>query len=188
MRYTYNLITRVVLAILLLIVPTGILGINLYQYIFENLTLQTTYALLKLARLEVVIGSYGVKHAIDMFGEYTLNIVKYCVTASAYYLYTLLVILVYDVSILKRIKLILLGYLAIFAMNIARILILVVILVEKGPENFQLAHDLFGTILAVFYVIIIWILFSIAMGIKNIPIITDFKILIGEIMNNNQQK
>jgi len=188
MRYTYSLITRVVLAMLLLVVPTGIFGINLFQYIFENLTLQTTYVLLKLARVEVVIGLYGVKHAIDLFNEYTLNIVKYCVTASAYYLYTLLVILVYDVSIWKRIKLMLLGYMAIFTMNIARILILIVILVEKGPENFQLAHDFMGTILSIFYVIIIWILFSIALGIKNIPIITDFKILIGEIMNNNEQK
>ncbi len=186
MRYTYSLIIRITLAILLLIIPLGIFKVNLFQLIFQPLTLKIVYALLRVANIEAVVGSYGVRHAIDIFGEYTLNIVKYCVTASAYYLYTLLAILVYDVSILKRIKLIIYGYLAIFAMNIVRILILIAMLVENGQENFQSAHDLLGAILAIFYVIIIWIVFSVAMGIKNMPIVTDLKILIGEIMNRNE--
>lgn len=185
MRYVNSLAIRIVLAVLLLTIPI-IINKNIFQTLFEYLTLHSTFFLLRLANIDAAIGRYGVTHAIDIFGEYTLNIVKYCVTASAYYLYTLFVILVYDVSIWKRIRLLILGYVAIFAMNVARILILVVMLVQNGPETFLTAHDFLGTALAIFYVIIIWTLFSIAMGIKNIPVITDIKILIGEMMKKDE--
>ncbi len=184
MRYTRSLLIRVILAIALLLIPL-LTQKNIFQIMFEYLTLHSTFFLLRLANIDASLGSYSVKHAIDIFGEYTLNIVKYCVTASAYYLYTLFVILVYDVSIWKRIKLLILGYIAIFAMNIARILILVVMLVDN-TENFTTAHDFLGTALAIFYVLIIWVLFSLALGIKTIPIITDIKILIGEIMQKDE--
>lgn len=186
MKYTHSLIIRVVLALLLLIVPTGIFHINLFQAIFETATLKLTYILLKIADVEAVIGNYGVRTAIDIFGQYTVKVVKYCVTASAYYLYTLLVILVYDIRIRKRIELLILGYFAIFTMNLVRILILIIMLVEKGQDSFATAHDFLGTMLSIFYVIIIWVLFSLSMKIKNIPIITDVKILIGEMMKNNK--
>lgn len=186
MRYTHSLIIRVVLALLLLTVPTGIFHTNLFQAIFGTATLKLTYMMLKMANVEVVIGNYGVRHAIDLFGQYTVDIVKYCVTAPAYYFYTLLVILVYGVSIWKRIELLILGYFAIFAMNLVRILILVVMLVEKGPDYFTTAHDILGTMLSIFYVIIIWVIFSLGLKVKNIPIITDIKILLGEIMNQDE--
>ncbi|MFH1210311.1 MAG: pacearchaeosortase [archaeon] len=184
MRYTRSLLIRVILAVALLLIPL-LTQKNIFQIMFEYLTLHSTFFLLRLADVDATLGSYSVKHAIDISGEYTLNIVKYCVTASAYYLYTLFVILVYDVSIWKRIKLLILGYVAIFAMNIARILILVVMLVDN-TENFVPAHDFLGTALAIFYVVIIWVLFSLALGIKTIPIITDIKILIGEIMQKDE--
>jgi len=185
MRYVNSLATRIVLALSLLVIPI-IAQKNIFQILFEYLTLNSTYFLLRLSNIDATIGSYGVKHAIDILGEYTINVVKYCVTASAYYFYTLLVIMVYDVSIWKRIRLLIFGYVAIFAMNIARILILIVMLVERGPEYFTTAHDFLGTALAIFYVIIIWILFSIALGIKNIPVIGDIKILIGEMMHKDE--
>ncbi|MEM4244929.1 MAG: pacearchaeosortase [Candidatus Nanoarchaeia archaeon] len=186
MRYTHSLVIRVVLALLLLTVPTMIFNTNLFQYLFEGLTIKTVYFFLKIANIEAVIGNYGIRHAIDIYGEYTLNIVKYCVTASAYYLFTLLTILVYDVSILKRIKMLIFGYAAIFLMNIVRILILVITLIEKGTDSFATAHDILGTILAIFYVIIMWVMLSFAMGIKNMPVITDIRILIGEMMKKNE--
>jgi exosortase/archaeosortase family protein len=185
MRYTRSLLIRVILAIALLLIPL-LTQKNIFQIMFEYLTLHSTFFLLRLANVDATLGSYSVKHAIDISGEITVNIVKYCVTASAYYLYTLFVILVFDVSIWKRIRLLILGYVAIFAMNIARILILIVMLFERGPETFVAAHDFLGTALAIFYVLIIWILFSLAMEIKTIPIITDIKILIGEIMQKDE--
>ncbi len=181
MRYTYSLLIRVVLSITLLLIP-----INIFKVLFEMITLNLTYELLKLANTGAIIGSYGVRNAIDILGGYTVRIVEYCVTASAYYLYTLFVILVHDVSITKRIILLILGYFAIFVMNIVRILILVATLVDKGPEYFSTAHDLFGVALSIFYVIVIWILFSLIMGIKHIPIITDVRILIGEILRKDE--
>ncbi len=181
MRYTYSLIIRVAIGLALLLIP-----INIFKIMFEAITLSLTYSLLKLADTGAVIGSYGVRNAIDILGGYTVRIVEYCVTASAYYLYTLFVILVYDVSITKRIMLLVLGYFAIFVMNIMRILVLVIMLVDKGPEYFSTAHDLLGVALSIFYVIVIWILFSVAMGIKQIPIITDVRILIGEILKKDE--
>lgn len=186
MRYTTSLIIRVTLALALFIVPTGIFHINIFQAVFESITLKTVYIILKMVDTGAVIGSYSIRHAIDIFGGYTINIVKYCVTASAYYLYTLLVIMVYDVSVIKRIEMIIIGYLAIFAMNIVRILVLVLMLVEKGPEYFANAHDFLGTALSIFYVVAIWFLFSVALSAKNIPIITDIKILVQEIMKKNE--
>lgn len=185
MRYTTSLITRVALALIFIILPAA-LQINIFQTLFQNITLQVSYIFLKLVDSGAVVGSFGVKHAIDIFGEYTLNIVEYCVTSSAYYFLTLLAILVYDVSIIKRLGILVWGYLAIFAMNIVRILILVTMLVERGPEYFQTAHDFLGAALSIFYVIIIWILFSIASNIKSIPVITDIRILVEDITKKDE--
>lgn len=186
MRYAYSLIIRVLLALAVLVVPITLFQANIFQYIFGALTLKSTYALLRLANIEAALGNYGVKHAIDIFGEYTLNIVKYCVTASAYYLYTLFVILVYEVSIWKRIEALVLGYAAIFAMNLVRILILIVMLVDKGEEYFLTAHDILGVIFSVFYVIAIWTLLSLTFHFKHLPIIGDVKILVKEMLNKHE--
>jgi exosortase/archaeosortase family protein len=183
MRYTNSLAIRVALAIALSVV---LIKVNIFKLMFETLTLNFTFVLLRLAGTGAVLGSYGVRNAIDIFGSYTVKIVEYCVTSSAYYLFTLFTILVYDVTIWKRIRLIIFGYVAIFAMNIARILILVTMLVSSGSEEFITAHDFLGTALSIFYVIVIWILFSMAMGIKTIPIISDLKILIGEMMQKDE--
>lgn len=185
MRYTTSLSIRVLATLILLLMPL-ILSINIFQIIFENLTLNLVYLILKATKLNPTIGSYGVKYAIDLLGGYTLNIVKYCVTASAYYLLTALTLLAYDVSIGKKIKILIFGYLAIFAMNIVRILILVVMLIERGPEYFSEAHDIAGTILSIVYVLIVWVVLSILMDIKTIPVVTDIKILIGEILKKNE--
>lgn len=185
MRYTTSLSIRVLATIILLLIPV-VFSINIFQIIFEKVTLNLVYLILKAAKMNPTIGSYGVKHAIALLGGYTLNIVKYCVTASAYFLLTTLTILVHDVSIGKKIKIILFGYAAIFAMNIVRILFLLVTLIERGPEYFNEVHDIIGTILAIAYVIVLWFVLSILMDIKTIPIITDIKILVGEIMKKNE--
>ena len=100
MRYEIGLIIRVILALSLFIVPTYILGINIFQEIFEEVTFQTVYTFLEKSGAQPEAGSFSVKYAISILGgEATINIVKYCVTASAYYLLTLLCIITFNIAL-----------------------------------------------------------------------------------------
>ena len=74
----------------------------------------------------------------------------------------------------------LLGSFLIFLMNLIRIFILIDVLV-KSQEVFPLMHDLFWSILASIYVVLIWIFLIYVFNIKTIPIYSDVKTLVNEI-------
>ena len=126
-------------------------------------------------------GSFGVRYAISILGgEVTINIVKYCVTASAYYLLTLFCIIVMNVALWKRVLMFLIGSALIFGMNFARIILLIIILLD-GNGAFEPAHAVFSLALATGYVVLVWILLSFLFKVKTVPFYSDIKFLTREI-------
>jgi len=129
-----------------------------------------------------------VRYAISILGgEATVNVVKYCVTASAYYLLTLLCIITMGIALWKRVLMFLMGSALIFGMNIARIVILIIILLNS-QEIFEPAHFIFGLLLSVGYVAAVWLLLSLLFKVKTFPIYSDIKFLMKEASKGKRKR
>lgn len=188
MRYEFGLVVRVILALALFIVPFYVLDVNIFQEVFEKVTFDTIYIFLDKSGAQPEPGSFSVSYAISIFGgEATINIVRYCVTASAYYLLTLFCIITMGLALWKRILMFLIGSALIFGMNIARIIILIVVLLEN-QSAFKATHFVFGLMLSAGYVILIWILLSLLFKVKTIPFYSDIKFLSCEMFKKRKKK
>ena len=76
---------------------------------------------------------------------------------------------------------ILVGFISILALNIARILILMLIYNNFGEAAFNTVHLLFWHILSTLFVILIWLALIKIYKIKAIPIYSDLKYLIKKL-------
>jgi len=180
MRYEFGLIIRVILALALFLVP-AYFGVNIFQKVFEEATFNFVYTFLEESGAEPKPDSFSVSYAINILGgEATINIVKYCVTASAYYLLALFAIITMGIALWKRIIMFLLGTILIFAMNLARIVMLIVVLLNNS-EGFKGTHAALGLFLSIIYVIFIWVLLSILFKVKTVPFYSDIKFLSQEV-------
>lgn len=181
MRYEFSLVIRVTLALALFIVPLYIFDVNIFQRVFEQITFDTVYAFLDKSGVEPEPGSFSVRYAISILGgKATVNIVKYCVTASAYYLLTLLCVVTMSIALWKRIVMFLIGSALIFGMNIVRIIVLINILLNSQGV-FKPAHFAFSLLLSVGYVLLVWFFLSFLFKVKAVPFYSDIKFLIHEM-------
>ncbi len=106
----------------------------------------------------------------------SIEIIEACVAGSAYYLLFILHLSIRDLKISKRIKMILYSFIALFAVNILRIVILSVLLVNE-IEWFDIAHKLFWYLGSIVLVIVIWFVEVKYFKIKEIPFVEDIKFL-----------
>ncbi len=176
MRYEFGLVVRIALALAILS-PLYYSNFNIYQFVFERMLLKSTFYLLGLIGFAPVIGKYSVKNAIEIFGVASLKIVKYCVTASAYYSWTLLILLTKDITFLKSLLLYAIGVVLIYAMNQIRIIVLVFALL-KNPDAFAQLHFVLWFVLSIGYVAAMWLVFSWVFKVKSIPVYSDMKYLV----------
>lgn len=177
MRYEFGLFIRVGLALALFIVPFYVFQVNIFQSIFEKVTFNVVYKFLELSNASPAIGRYSVRNAIQILGgAATLEVVKYCVTSSAYYLLALFTIITMNVQVWKRVLIFLSGTVLIFLMNIARIVLLTVTLLSN-PEAFKAAHAALGMFISTIYVVIVWVLLSVLFKVKTVPFYSDIKFL-----------
>lgn len=187
MRYEFGLVIRVVLALALFITPM-VLGVNVFQKVFEQVTFDLVYSFLEKSGAEPEPGSFSVSYAISILGgEATINIVKYCVTASAYYLLALFCIITWNITLWKRFLIFLIGSALIFGMNLARIVILIVTLLSN-EEAFQAAHFALNFLLSVVYVVLVWFLLSVLFKVKTVPFYSDIKFLTQEMFKKKSRK
>ncbi len=187
MRYELDLVIRVSLALALFVIPIA-LDTNIFANVFENTTSDIIFSFLEKSGADPKQGSFSVKYAITILGgEATINIVKYCVTASAYYLLALFCIIIMDVAIWKRALMFLIGSALIFGMNLARIVILIITLL-KYQSSFQAAHFVLNFLLSVVYVILVWVLLSFLFKVKTVPFYSDINFLMHEMLKKSSRK
>jgi exosortase/archaeosortase family protein len=115
-------------------------------------------------------------NTIVINGHY-LKFIPACTAAAAYYLLLLLIILTKDIEFKTRLKMMLFGSLLILAMNIIRIDILIIALVDFGKEWFNVIHMAFWRFISSIYVALVWIFLINKYKIKTIPIYSDIKYL-----------
>lgn len=180
MRYELSLIIRVLLALALL-TPLFVFNFNIFQYLFEEILIKTTFYILKFINAAPVMGAYSVGDAIEILGIASIKIVGQCVTASAYYSLALLILLTKDIPFLKRMAIFLIGVFLIFIMNQVRILMLLFSALESSKDIFSELHLFFWITLSIVYVILLWLLFIRIFNIKSAPVYSDIKYLIKEI-------
>lgn len=168
MRYVKELVTRILIAVLLLIIP-----INVFYFLFSKITL-----LASLPFLYLLGYSINVKGYILFLDGQSLEFIPACVATSAYYLLTLLVLLTKDVKIKTRFYLFLSGSLLIFLMNVIRIDILLYILLKFGENWFERFHIFFWHFVSSIYVAAVWIFLAYKFKLKSIPVYSDFKFLL----------
>lgn len=171
MKYETKLFLRVIAAIILLALP-----LNIFEILLKTPTMYLSYIPMKIIGYNIVL-----KEDLITIGEYTLRFISACTATSAYYLLSTLILLTKDIKIKEGIKMFVLGSTIILLMNIARIDILLVALAEKGIDMFKSLHIFFWEAVSSLFVAGVWIILVKTFKIKNIPIISDVKILYKKI-------
>lgn len=174
MRYEYRLIFRVLVAILF--------RPQIFYLIFTYPTIIVSFILLKLFGYNVI--KEGTSLVVN---NVTLNFVEACVASSAYYLLLFLILLTKDIKLKTMIDMFLLGSIIIFIVNIIRIFILIVILLAKGYDWFNLIHLTFWYGVASVLVFLVWIYLTKKYRIKSIPVYSDVLYLISKIKKNKKK-
>jgi len=155
-----------------LLVPF-IISYNLLTKIFYPLTIYFNYFLLKLISYQVfIIPPYLIT------SENYIRFSQACAAVSAYFLLLLLIVLTKDIRFKTMIKISLLGSAMIFAVNTARILILIAVLEKYGFNTFQQTHDVLWIIFGSLLVALTWIFLARYYKIKSIPIYSDIMYLL----------
>lgn len=164
MDYRLNLLIRGGLAVLI--------PYNLLLYIFKPLTLYINYVLLYIVGYNPIISFDSI-----LVGKTTLIFAPACIAVSAYYLLLLLVLFTKCIVFKKRIYCFLLGSLLILILNVIRIFILSLLVINYHQEWFELIHMLFWYAVSGVYVALIWIFLVHKFKIKSIPIYSDLEYL-----------
>lgn len=168
-RYVLSLIIRVLLCFM---------PINFFEVILTPLTVYLIYWLL------LPFGASLSQNTI-IISDDSFNFISACIAPSMYYLFWVLVMLTRNIKLLIRVKLIACGFLALFGMNILRIVVLILISVYAGQSAFQSIHFLWWKFMSGAYVALVWIFLIKLFKIDSIPIYDDMKELIGFARKNN---
>ncbi|MBS3168068.1 pacearchaeosortase [Candidatus Woesearchaeota archaeon] len=171
MKYYPQLIIR--LFLILVSVP-------IISFILTPLTIYTSYFILNYYN-PILIGNI-----LDVNGI-RFEFVEACIAIYAYYFLLLLVLLTKNINLKVRSRLVIYGFLAIFAMNIFRIWLVVFLALEHGFYWFNLVHLLFWKFLMGAYVAIVWILLVRNYKIKSIPVYDDLKTVYKDITNKKSR-
>lgn len=166
MKYQQKLIVRVLIA--LIIRP------SIFYVIFSYLTIYVPFLLLRLFGFNAIIEPSVSSIYIN---QYSFFFVPACIASSAYYLMSLLVLTTRDISLNKSIKMLLIGFLGIFTLNIIRIVFLILVFIYFGLDIFNKVHLVFWYGVSTLFVVIIWLFLTKLYKIKTIPVYSDIKYL-----------
>jgi exosortase/archaeosortase family protein len=111
-----------------------------------------------------------------------------CIAVIAYYFFWILTMLTNDMKLAMRVKFILIGFFAIFLMNIFRIWLVIFLAVNYGFWWFNLVHLFFWRFVSGVYVALVWIFLVKYYNVKSIPVYDDFVILYRKAFIKNKKR
>ena len=165
-RYYLGIVLRYLILILI-----ALPNLYLFYLIFTPLTIYPVYFLLNL-----FFNAQLVQNTILVNGI-NIEIISACVAGSAYYLLLILNLTTPNLLLKQRLKMIFLSFTALLALNVLRILILVLILL-LSPSLFDITHKVFWYAISILFVILIWFSQVKFYKIKQIPVYSDIRQLI----------
>ncbi|MEN7981891.1 MAG: pacearchaeosortase [Nanoarchaeota archaeon] len=164
-KYFLNLTLRYLILVLI-----ALPNLYLFYLIFIPLTVYPVYFILNLFFGATLTGT------TILFKDLSIEIIKSCVAGSAYYLLVILNLATPKIKLNKRIKMIIISFVAFLFLNIFRIIILS-FLALSNFSFFDITHQLSWYILSILLVVGIWFAEVKIFKIKSIPFYTDMKLL-----------
>ena len=140
----------------------------LSPFLFTQITIYTSYLLLS-AFNPVLINNILTIHGINF------EFVDACIASLAYSLIFVLVMLTKDMSLMKRILVVISGWVLIFIMNVSRIVILATVAVTKGLDLFHTLDLIIWFVLSGVFVALVWITLVWFYDVRSIPVYDDIK-------------
>ncbi|MBS3083518.1 pacearchaeosortase [Candidatus Pacearchaeota archaeon] len=192
-----NTIFSLVLRYLLLLI-LGLGNLFIFYLIFTPLTIYSVFGLIsRFYDVVILIGnptqacdiainflpflkSIACMNTTIFFKGYFASIIPACIAGSAYYL-LLILNLSTPMSKKQRIKSILFLMSSFLFLNILRIFGFALLYANKGLELFNIAHIAFWYFGSTILIILLWFTNVMLFNIKNIPIYTDFKMILNQI-------
>lgn len=154
----------------LILIITALANLLLFYLIFTPLTIYPVYFLLNLFFEPSLI-----KNTI-LINKIPIEIVKACVSGSAYYLLFVLNLSIPKIKLKKRIKMILFAFSSLLILNILRIFSLSLMIINNS-KLFTITHLFFWYLLSVVLVLGIWFFEIKIFKINQIPFYSDLKFL-----------
>ncbi len=151
---------------------------SLFYIIIAPLTIYLVYFLLNLF--------YSNTHNISLIsdtifiGSNQIQIIPACIAGLAYYLLFVLNISTPNIKLNKRIKMIFFSFLLLLIINITRIFILSIMIINNY-SSFEIIHKILWYSLSAVFVVLIWFYVIKIFNIKQIPIYSDIKYLLKQI-------
>ena len=157
MKYLPQLLLRIILCFI---------PFSIFYFLFLPLTLYTSYLFVLPLNPSIQHNALQIKDTVFVF-------VEACIASAAYWLLWVLVLLLKDVDLKKRIKLILTCFSLFFAMNVFRIVLLVYLDHYYGRAAFDLVHLTFWKFVSGVYVAFVWIFAVKIHKVHAIPLYDD---------------
>lgn len=173
-RFFYDMIIRYVL-LLVLAIP----GLQIFYFVFQPLTTYPVYWILNTFYNVSLEAS-----TIIVSGCYPIEIIGACVAGSAYLLFLILNLSTPNIKTVKRLKLLGIAFGSFLVLNIIRIFVLSVLLVNEFP-SFDFVHSFFWYFISIVFVVGVWFYEVRKFNIKDIPFYTDIKFILKEIRKKN---
>jgi len=138
----------------------------IFYFIFTPLTVYPVYFLLSFFYDSLLIEN------IILVNDVAIDLIKACIAGSAYYLLLILNLSIPKIKIQKRIKMILFAFGIFLAVNVLRIFLLGIMILEKS-SLFNFTHQLFWYLVSIVFVVGIWFTEVKIFKIKEIPFYSD---------------
>ncbi|MEM3113446.1 MAG: pacearchaeosortase [Candidatus Pacearchaeota archaeon] len=178
-RFNKNGLLFGVLFRYLLIVFVSLGNLFIFYKLFTPLTIYPIYFILKIFYENTIYSGI-----IIYINNYSIIFIKSCIAGSAYFLLFALSFLT-PMKPFKRVYFIFFTFSLFLILNILRILILIFLLINNS-DYFDITHKFMWYVLGTIIVIGIWFFSVRLFNVKEIPIYSDFKILINIIKNRRK--
>ncbi len=156
----------------LIILVAGLGNLFIFYKIFTPLTTYLSAFILNLFSKIIII------EGIIIFNSTPIKLIPACVAGAAYYLLFILIFSTPKIKLKKRIKILLFSFSLLFILNVLRIVILALI---NQSVYFESIHLVFWYGVSTLFVVGVWIASVKVFKIKEIPVYSDFKFLLGAL-------
>jgi len=150
----------------LILIAVALPNFWIFYFIFTPLTVYPVYFLLSFFYDSLLIEN------IILVNDVAIDLIKACIAGSAYYLLLILNLSIPKIKIQKRIKMILFAFGIFLAVNVLRIFLLGIMILEKS-SLFNFTHQLFWYLVSIVFVVGIWFTEVKIFKIKEIPFYSD---------------
>ena len=165
-----NIVCRYLILILI-----AIPNLYLFYLILTPITVFLVYSIIRLTYSAILI-----KPNLILIGnEIPIELIPACIAGSAYYLLSILNLSTPKINLKKRIIILALSFLSLLILNVLRIYLLTIFLVNSGENSFffDFLHKFFWYFMSIFFVVGIWFANVKIFKIKEKPFYSDMKYL-----------